>query len=157
MTATVQYWRMPEEEADLVAYLRSTGTIMALPVRRVATVEELVWKPIDEALREPDGKFLITLAELVPQMKVHHSEKGFAASVVRTPALFYRRGRLTPQGMTQTSLSAEWSDMPADFVRWGKRVMQWVRTTVPDWHRHKQNRITAKAEAARQAGLEMTY
>lgn len=142
----------------MVAYLQSSGSIMGLPARRVATVDELVWKPIDEALREPDGKFLITPAQFVPLMRVHHSEDGVAPSVVTTPALFYRRGQLvTPQRLTLTSLSVEWEDKPADFVRWGKRVMQWVRRIGSGLPRYKYHRITPKAEAARKAGMDMGY
>jgi hypothetical protein len=158
MTATVQYWRLPEEEQDMVDYLRSTGSIMALPVRRVAKPEDLVWKPVDEALLEPDASFLLTLAELVPQMQLHQNEEGYAADVTKTPALLYARGQLvTPQRLSSTSLSAEWDDEPADFVRWGKRVMQWVRRVAPGWHKYKHQRITPKADAAREAGIEMIY
>jgi len=158
MTASVQYWRLPDEEADIVKYLRSTGSIMALPVRRVAKPEDLVWKPVEEALREPDMSFLLTPAELVRQMQVHHDEEGYAASVTKTPALLYSRGQLvTPQRLSATALSAEWEDKPADFVRWGKNVMQWVRKAAPGWHKYKQHRITPKADAAREAGVEMIF
>ncbi|MGZ3417085.1 MAG: hypothetical protein ACXVEE_04425 [Polyangiales bacterium] len=168
MTASVQYWRLPEEEVDLVTYLQSVEQTMALPLRRVATVEELVWNPIEDALREPDASFLITPARFVPAMQVHRDERGFAASVVTTPALLYSRGiYVTPQCLSSTALSAEWRypavdirtmvDHPADFVRWGKKVMTWIRRSVPDWYRYKHHRITAKAEAARRAGIELMF
>lgn len=59
--------------------------------------------------------------------------------------------------MRSTALSAQWVDHDAEFVRWGKKVMQWVRRTAPDWYRYKHHRITRKAEAARRAGLEMVF
>jgi hypothetical protein len=168
MTASVQYWRLPEEEADMLAYLQSVAPTVALPVRRVATVEALVWKPIEEALCEPDAAFLITPARFAPEMKVHHNEEGFAADVVATPALLYTRGRfVTQQRLSSTSLCADWDyladddktvvDKPADFVRWGKKVMQWVRRVAPGWHRYKHHRITPKAEQARDTGMEMSF
>lgn len=57
----------------------------------------------------------------------------------------------------ETSFSVDWRDKPADFVRWGKKVMQWVRKVAPGWHRYKHHRITAKAEAARERGMEMVF
>jgi hypothetical protein len=146
MTATAQYWRLPEEEADLIAYLRSPGSIMALPVRRVASAEQLLWTPVEEALAEPDPSFLITPGSLVGQMELHQDEDGIAPSVVLTPALLYTRGLLQSNTLSQTSLSAEW----------GKKVMQWVRK-VPGWYRYQHHRITAKAEAARAAGMHMMF
>ncbi|HWO26786.1 MAG TPA: hypothetical protein VNO30_48990 [Kofleriaceae bacterium] len=152
----------------MVAYLQSVAPTVALPGRRVARVEDIVWKPIDEALREQDDAFLITPARFAPEMKVHRNEEGFAADVVVTPALLYTRGRLvTPQRLLSTSLSAGWDyladdqktvmDKPADFIRWGKRVMQWVRRVAPSWYRYKHHRITPKAEMARDTGMEMIF
>lgn len=167
MTASVQYWRLPEEEADLVAYLQSLGPTMALPHRRVAAAADLIWKPVDEALRETDDTFLITPAAFVSEMKVHRNERGYAASAVATSALSYSRGLIVDQQLYSTSLGAEWSyladdgkttiDKPADFIRWAKKVMQWTRRVAPGWHRYKHHRITPKADAAREAGMEMVF
>jgi hypothetical protein len=154
MTASVQYWRLPEEEAELVAYL---GTAMALPNLSVTSPEELRWEPVSECLRRPGVSFLITPPAFTSAMQVRHGADGYAASVVATPALLYTRGMQGDRWLTSTSLSCEWADFPADFTRWGKRVMQWVRRTVPNWHRYKHHRITAKAEAAREAGVEMMF
>ncbi|MEJ7598239.1 MAG: hypothetical protein WKG01_10045 [Kofleriaceae bacterium] len=164
MTATVQYWRLPEEEADMIAYLTSLGPTVALPVRRVASVEALVWRPLEDALRDDDNSFLITPSDLASQMKVHHNAQGYAADVTSTPALLYTRGRLVANQLVFTSFAGSWdhldddhavTDKPIEFIRWGKKVMQWVRRTAPNWYRFKQHRITPKAEAARDAGMEM--
>ena len=133
MTATVQYWRLPEEEADMIEYLRSLGSVMAMPVRTVANVEQLVWRPVEEALREPDPTFLITPQKFVADMKLYSDDQGVAASVVSTPALFYSRGQLVEdKTLSSTSLSVEWDDKPAEFVRWGRKVMR--VGPVPQWH-----------------------
>jgi len=152
----------------MIDYLRSIEPTMALPVRRVATPDELVWKPVEEALKEPYDTFLITPARFVSDMKIHRNEDGYSADVVATPALYYSRGNLvTPQRLMTTSFSADWShladdgktvvDKRADFVRWGKNVMQWVRRVAPGWYRYKSHRITPKADARRQAGMEMVW
>lgn len=158
MTATFQYWRLPEEEADLIEYLRSLGSVMAMPVRTVANVEQLVWRPVEHALQEPDPTFLTTPEKFVSDMKLYSDENGVAANVVSTPALFYSRGQLLDgKTLYSTALSVEWADKPAEFVRWGRKVMQWVRKGAPGWYRYKHHRITAKAEAARVAGMEMVF
>jgi hypothetical protein len=166
MTASVQYWRLPDEEVDMIAYLQSLGATMAIALRRVPTTSELVWKPIDEALRDPDTSFLIAPAELVSQLKVHHDKDGYLPSVTATPGLIYSRGRVDGNTLSQTSLSANWSyldeadktiDKPAEFVKWGRKVMQWVRRAAPGWYKYKHHRITDKAEAARKAGMEVIW
>lgn len=124
--------------------------------------------PLQEALEKADDTFLITPARFVTEMKVHHNDQGYAASVTATPALFYSRGRLLDgRRLMTTSLTAEWDHLaddgktivekPAEFVRWGKSVMQWVRRAAPGWYRYKSQRITPKAEAAREAGLEVIW
>jgi hypothetical protein len=167
MTASVQYWRLPEEEADMVAYLQSLGPTMALPLRTVVAAADLIWKPVDEALRDADETFLIAPAAFVSAMKIYRDEEGFGPDVVSTPALFYSRGRIVDQQLYSTSLTARWShladdqkttiDKPADFIRWGKKVMQWTRRVAPGWYKHKLHRITPKADAAREAGMEMVF
>jgi len=158
MTASVQYWRLPEEEAAMIDYLSSRGSVIAMPVRRVASVDQLVWRPVSEALEEPDPTFLITPGKFAADMNVHVDEDGVAANVVTTPALFYARGQFVDQRtLTSTSLSVEWDDKPAEIVRWGRNVMQWVRRVAPGSYRYKHHRITAKADAARAAGMEMVF
>ena len=50
-----------------------------------------------------------------------------------TPALFYSRGQLVEdKTLSSTSLSVEWDDKPAEFVRWGRKVMR--VGPVPQWH-----------------------
>lgn len=150
----------------MISYLQLVGPTVAIPIRAVSTEAELAWRPIDVALREPDARFLIAPAALASHLRVSRNEAGYWPSVVKTPALIYSRGHLDGKTMRQTSLSANWSylddanqvvDMPADFVRWGKKVIQWVRRVAPNWHKYKHHRITDKAEAARRAGMEMIF
>jgi hypothetical protein len=170
MTASVQYWRLPDEEGDFVEYLQSLEPTMAIPLRTVETPEALVWKPVAEALHDSDNAFLITPSRFVSDMKVHRIDtpldRGFTASVSATPAIHYSRGRLLkPRRLSSAALSADWThlaedgktvvDKPADFVRWARNVMQWVRRVAPGWYLHKSQRITPKAEEARAAGMEM--
>src|SRR5688572_20691232 len=105
MTASVQYWRLPEEESEMIAYLQSVGPTVALPICAVSTEAELAWMPIEVALREPNARFLITPATLASHLKFSRKEDGYWPSVTRTPALIYSRGHLDGKTMRQTSFS----------------------------------------------------
>lgn len=171
MTASVKYWRVPDEERDFIAFVDSIEPAVALVPRTVAKPGELTWRPLAEAFGSDDDHYVITLQRLLPQVRLlvdaeGPSGLGYKVDVVASPVLFYYRGRMiAPNRLVSSALSADWrflgedgcsmEDQPADFVRWAKRVMQWVRKQAPGWYQHKAHRITPKAEAARQAGLEL--
>jgi hypothetical protein len=81
----------------MIAYLRSVEPTMAIPLRTCSSAEELVWKPVEEALRERDDAFMITPSRFVPLAKVYRIEtpieSGFTIDVTATPALHYSRGK----------------------------------------------------------------
>jgi hypothetical protein len=93
------------------------------------------------------------------------SDTGYSVDIAKSPVLYYRRGALEDKTLSTTALSAEWTylsddgktilDHSADFVRWGKKVMQWVRKAAPLWYEYKAHRLTQKAEDARRAGLQL--
>lgn len=171
MTASVTYWRLPDEESDFVDYLESSAEpVLVLPVRTYSKVEDVRWMPPREAFGSNDSSFLITPAKFAPAARVVRVDRpdgqGFKVHPGKSPVVFYTRGNLAaPNRLYTSAISADWTyladddrtflDHPAEFVRWGKRVMQWVRKAAPGWYRFRRNHITAKAEAARQAGLEL--
>ena len=170
MTASVKYWRLPEEERDFVSFVDSIEPAVALAPRTVAKPEQLEWKPLANAFASEEGRYLITLERLLPQIRILETTgtegPGYKVDVVASPVLMYYRGRMiAPNRLVSSSLSADWQflgedggsmqDQPADFIRWATRVMQWVRNVAPGWYQHNAHRITAKAEAARQSGLEL--
>jgi hypothetical protein len=170
MSASVKYWRLPEEEREFIEYLNSIEPTVALIPDIFLNLEDPEWEPLEQAFARDASRYLITPARFVSQarvLKVNGANGNeFKVDVVASPVLFYYRGRMiAPNRLSSTALSADWSyltedqrtmeDKPADFVRWAKRVMQWVRRVAPGWHQHRAHRITAKAEAARRAGLEL--
>ena len=169
MSLVVAFWRLPEEERELVAYLQTDQEVMAVPNRLVESAEQIIWRPLVATLEERDDSFLIALPAFIPGMKVHRvNSGGVCIDVVSAPALLYRRGtfwrpnRLLPTKLqVNTSYLAENGrttiDLPSDYIRWGKRVLQWARRTAPGTYRSKNYRITPKAEAARQGGMEMIW
>jgi hypothetical protein len=157
MTASVQYWPLPDEEAKMVKYLRSTGSIMALPVRRVAKPEDLEARRRGAArvirclVPNYTGRVRVADAAAPRRRRLYgerHEDAG-AGVLARTarhtaaPLIHCAQRRLGGQARRLRAV--------------GKKVMQWVRTTAPGWHKYKQHRITAKADAAREAGMEMSF
>jgi hypothetical protein len=167
MSASVKYWRLVEEEKDFIGYLSSIEPTVALAARVYPSLDLVRWQPLDTAFASNEERYLITPSRLAPQVRlIPAPDAGFKVDVVSSPILFYYRGRmLAERRLSATALSAEWTyladdratviDKSDDFIRWAKRVMQWVRRAAPGWYRHKAHRITEKAEAARQAGLEL--
>jgi hypothetical protein len=167
MSSVVTFWRLPEEEADLVGYLLEDPAIMAVTNPIVDSPAHIVWKPLEQALREKERTLLITHPELIAQMKlVYVGSEGVRIAITSAPALLYKRGRFLKRNqLLPTTLQVNTSyladdgkttiDLPSDYIRWGKRVLQWARRSAPN--RFKNYRITPKAEAARQAGMEMVW
>jgi len=169
MTLSVHYWRLPDEEADLAARLQQEPGIVATPNELVESAKKIVWKPLAKVLAGKGDSFLITLPEFVSQMKIIRVDQdGVCIAVTSAPALLYDRGVfLTKKELLPTALYVSTSylaedqrtvvDLPTDFIRWGKRILSWVKRSAPDTHHFKTYRITAKAEAARKAGVQMIW
>lgn len=169
MSISVKYWRLPEEELDLARYLESLEPTLVFAGQVYPRREDIRWVSVEEGFRSPASRLLITPARFVDLVRISWverlSEEGYTVDHTKSPVLFYRRGGLTDNQLSSTALTVESSyladdgktslDHPADFVRWTKKVMQWVRKASPGWYQHKAHRITPKAEAARQAGLEL--
>jgi hypothetical protein len=85
MTLSVHYWRLPEEETDLATRLQEEPGIVATPNELVESAKKIVWKPLAKVLVGKHDSFLITLPELVPQMKITRvgSWRGLAAGCTR--------------------------------------------------------------------------
>ena len=66
MSLSVIYWRLPEEEADLLARLQKDPGIVSTPNSLVASADHIVWKPPAETFAGGEDSVLITLPELVP-------------------------------------------------------------------------------------------
>ena len=169
MSASVKYWRLPEEEADLLEYLKSLEPTVVFVPRVFASAEEVRWVSLAQGFASDSERLFIT-----PQRCLDHARTtwiegptgaGYTVDLAKSPVLYYRRGSLRENRLTTTALTAEWTyrtadgktilDHPADFIRWARKVMQWVRRAAPGWYQFKANRITPKAEAARAAGLEL--
>jgi hypothetical protein len=147
MPAVVGFWQLPEDENEFLVFLQGTGTVLALPDRSVDTKEELVPQPIAAFLeRHNPNQLLFGLERHVRVIRVEeYSAEGrlrFVCPYMEPCVIAYSRGRLLGRKLAMSNLSAYWNYRSADrpssvendpeFVRWGKKVMAWVRRATPE-------------------------
>lgn len=151
--------------------LQSIEPVVAIATDPVESPDLLRWQPLVETLRSDGSEYLIVPSRFLSEVKSYRIdspvESGFVVDAIRSPVLFYTSGKLRDNRLATTVVGADWSylsdderttiDKSAEFVRWAKRVMQWVRAASPYWYKYKSQRITEKAERARQAGLEVYW
>ena len=171
MASAVTWWRLPEEEEDFITFLESADSTLALPLRTFERKEDVVFRPVRDVLTSDDfPRVLLTPASLAQQAEVIYIDtplrKGYTVSQRKSQVLFYSRGQIIkPNVLSSSAVSADWDYLtedesqrlrqPEEFVKWGKKIMQWVKKKAPGWHQHKNHLVTPKAEAARATGLEL--
>ena len=170
MISAVTFWRFPEEEDEFVRFLLSFGPVVAAPKGKVRDKSLLTPIPLTELLQQNPPQILLWLPTLVEDLPIrsYPDEDGesFGVLFTRVPVLTYRRGQfrppnqLTPSHITGnwTVLSADQSRIlrqPDDFIKWGKKVLAWVRKQTPEWHQYKNYRITKRVSEAIRSGLEI--
>ncbi|HKE25427.1 MAG TPA: hypothetical protein VKB88_23875 [Bryobacteraceae bacterium] len=160
---------MPDEEARFVQYLESLESTLVFPAAVFSKPEDIRWLPLVEGFQSDQLRLLITPVRFIDRVRTTWVQgslgEGYSVDIARSPVLFYSRGNLEDNLLYHTSLSSESTylpeggktivDQPAEFNRWAKKVMQWVRKEAPLWYQYKAHRLTERAEAARQAGLEL--
>jgi hypothetical protein len=169
MPTVVTFWRLPEEEPEFIEFLSSTGDVVWLPWQKVPDRSMLVPRPLDTlTTQDPDSVLLglrDTLGEIPINTFAEGSRQSFAIVATEVPMLIYQRGKWRGQKkLGSSNLSGEWTvvtrdnrriDQPDKFVKWGKKVMQWVRKRTPLWHQYERYRITPKVAEAIKNGLEL--
>jgi hypothetical protein len=148
MPAVLTYWQLQEDEEDFLAYLTTTGNIVAMPDHWVKTKIELVPRPILDYVHENDpNQFVFGLEHHALAVEIEPREKdgeNYLALASMSPCLImYRRGRLRDGNrLGQSNLAAYWNypDKDArilvtkdeDFIKWAKRTFAWVRRYTPE-------------------------
>src|SRR5262245_60485022 len=134
MGSAVRFWRMPEEETDLVEYLESGERIVAVAYRTFPTPDDVRWLPVREAFASTDyPKFLIAPARFSSAARIEwverYLEQGYAVDAQTSPVLYYKRGEIFDNNrLASTSFNVSWDyltedktvirDHPTDFIRW---------------------------------------
>ena len=169
MTASVKYWRLPQEEENFVHDLESLEPTLVFPYGVFPNPESVKWVSLREGFASTSHRLLLTPERFINSVRTTWiegaTEKGYTVDLGKSAVLYYRRGGLDGNQLSTTALSADWTylsddgkailDHPSDFIRWGKKVMQWVRRAAPGWYQYKQHRLTPAADAKRQAGIEL--
>lgn len=161
MPAVLTYWQVREDEEDFLAYLATTGNVVAMPDRWVKAKEELAPQPIVEYVRRNDpNRFVFGLehhalaATIGPQEK--DGEEYLALAYMSPCLIMYRKGRMRDGNkLGQSNIAAYWTypddeartllAKDAAFVMWARRVFAWVR-------RHTPNRIECNRFSYRATG-----
>jgi hypothetical protein len=146
--ASITFWQTPEDESDLLDFILATGVVVAIPAEGVRTREELAPQPLALYIHQRDPSQLrMGLEEQAHRVAIEEKEQGgeghFQVAYMSPCLVNYRRGRMRESGrLGQSHLSAYWSypDVGAtgliakdpDFIRWAKRVFDWVRRHTPE-------------------------
>jgi hypothetical protein len=148
MPAVLTYWQTQEDEKDFLAYLTTTGNIVAMPDCRVKARAELAPRPISQYVRHVDpNQFAFGLEHHALAADIEPLEKEgetYLTVAYMSPCLIsYRRGRMRDGNkLGQSNLAAYWTypDKEArtlltkdeHFIKWAKKVFAWVRKHTPE-------------------------
>jgi hypothetical protein len=170
MPAAVTFWRFPEEEEDFIRFLQSSGPVVGVPKGKVKDKSQLNPAPVADLLARNPPSVLLGLPNLLREwpIRVYHDERGESYAVLFTcvPVLTYRRGQLlAPNQLTASHISGDWTvpsedkskvvDQPEEFIKWGRKVLAWVRKETPEWHEFKTYRVTRRVSDAIKSGLQI--
>jgi hypothetical protein len=170
MAVTLTFWRLPEEESAFIEFLESSGDVVAIPWQKVSDPSLLKPRPLSEVISQDSDAILIGLRHTIQNPPINtfrdDGEESYAVPARDLPMLIYHRGKWNDVNkLRRSNLSGEWTtispdtgrsvDQPEDFVKWGKKVMQWVRKQTPLWHMYKTYRITPRVGEAIKRGVEL--
>ena len=184
MPSVVTFAQLPEESAEFIAYLQTTGDVWARAVNDDPRRPQYEPLPIAEfldrfadaitaydvaavylAFREDIGNPAILSHELMENgVKVQRD----TIDPMGSPFVRYDRGGFRSENeLAESNLcfypgtykDATWSPNPPGFMKWGKKVLDWMRrhtpSSVPVHRRRDKLRATVGVEAACKAGLKV--
>lgn len=147
MPAVVTFWQLPEDEKDFFRFLQTTGNILALHSGPVEKQEDLGPLPLASFIEKYNpyqiiiGKY-IYLEKLIIQSYYYNGATMYRVPYMEHCTLIYTRANIRDSMLPQSNLCAYW-DFPSDdgkmlikkdqdFVKWGKRILSWVRRATPE-------------------------
>ena len=147
MRAVLSYWQLPEDERSFLDFLQSTGDILAFPARGAKVKEELLPQPLVPYIDQDNPSQLYfglerNAQQVIPELVEQGEARFFSVPSMKACLIGYRRGYFRDGNkLAQSSLSAYW-DYPneeatellnkdPEFIKWAKRVLNWVRRAAP--------------------------
>lgn len=168
MPAVITFWQLPEEELALLTAFGKLGPLIAYPAMWVS--DPMLLAPESaESLIERIGLEELQLAPkdlgIPARIEQRHSAERilYGVSEINSCVIGYRRGVLRNGELSLSNLSAYWDypdadlshmiQKPADFVRWGKRILRIAKDHTPEWNRFKGYRLTQRAKESFDRGF----
>ena len=175
MATVVSFWRFPDEEEEFLDFLDKTGRVTAIPYKKFHSLEEIVPQSLRQIIKDSDSNLashalLIGLDRWMDQIRVdpciHNGENILAISYIHSPLIVYGRGEFRESkklGMSNLCAHRSYYNdekklvhKPNDFVKWSKKVFDWVRKATPEFHQYRTYRLTPRvAEAIRNNLIEI--
>jgi hypothetical protein len=146
MPTVVTYWQLPYDERDFLAFVESTGPVVAVPTHWAKGSEEFIPEPLSAFIQRHDPDQLLLGLEGHVQAAVQAREIDgtlvFGVPHMKSCVVSYGRGRLRGGKLAQSNLSAysqypsqdasQLLDKDQEFVTWAKKVLNWVRKATPE-------------------------
>src|SRR5687768_17284370 len=110
----VTFWQTLEDEADLLDFILTTGSVVAIPGEWVRTREDLAPQPLVLYIRQRDPvQLLMGLEVHAHRAAIEEKEQGgegfFCVAYMNPCLIGYRRGRMRePNRLDQSTLYAYW-------------------------------------------------
>ena len=146
MPAVATYWQMPQDESDFLAFLLSTGNVMAVR-EQAETKAELEPRPFLEYIREVNPNQVFLGLEQYARtaslgIRMVDGNQQFSIASMSACLISYSRGRIRDgDKLTQSNMAAYWDypnedttamvEKDHEFVKWGKAVFSWVHKSTP--------------------------
>lgn len=170
MASVVTFWQLPEEEPLFLDYLESTGDIVGIPWCKVPDRALLEPRPLRALISQEPDSVLVGLREVLVELPINtfneDGSKTYAVATSKVPMLMYSRGQWRAENkLGRSNIAGDWTtvsedkrriiDKPEAFVKWGRKVLAWVRKHTPFWHQYEGYRITPAVAEAIKHGLEI--
>src|SRR5215471_4000827 len=171
MADAVTFWSFPEEEPAFIEFLESTGPVVGVRKGKVPDKAQLHLSPLRSLLAEGVDSVLVGLPALVGELPIRAypepAGESWAVLFTRIPVLTYDRAIWrSPERLGSSHISGSWTilsddktqvlDQPAEFVKWGRKVLAWVRKQAPESRELSGHRITRKvSEAIKSSGIQL--
>lgn len=176
--SVVTFARLPEEEAEFLEFLASTGDVWARAVNDDAAKPTYTPAPVGTFLQQHgaallnNGTLHVWIGFRPDVLKPQKSKINEKMVVDPFPAYLvgYTRGEYYPGGeLAQSNLyfyrgsfeGEEFVKKPETFLRWGAKVLAWVKKRTPEEvtvHRcNYKTRATARVAEAAADGLKVWY
>jgi hypothetical protein len=147
MRSVVTYWQVAEDEKEFIAFLQTTGTIVAVPAYWAETEREVMPEPILSFIGRQDPDQLLLGLEGQVHMGIIEGRQfdgqlRFGVDAMKSRVIHYRRGRIRDGRLSQSNIAA-YSEYPSEdaskmvakdgqFWHWVKSVTSWIRKRTPE-------------------------